>query len=98
MIEAVQRIKQFERQVMWRLRWVALQDAIAWSLLFAGLLSAALILYIRLKPIEFHRWIAVGGVLAGAIAVMLIRWFRGRAAESDAAFAIDEVLGLEDRM
>src|SRR5258706_10058127 len=98
MIEAVQRINQFERQVMWRLRWAALQDAMAWSLLLISLPSVALILYIRLKPIEFHWWIAVSGIFAVATAALLTRWIRARATEGEAAFAIDEILGLEDRM
>src|SRR6185503_11431717 len=98
MTEAVQRIKQFERRVMWRLRWFALQDAMAWSLLLSGLVSAAIVLYIRLKPVEFRWWIAGGSIFTVVTAVLLTRLFLSRATEREAAFAIDEVLGLEDRI
>jgi hypothetical protein len=98
MIEAVRRIKQLERQVMWRLRWVALQDSMASSLLFTGLVSAAFVLYIRLKPIEFHWWIAVSAIFTVVTGVVLTRWLLARPTEREAAFAIDEILGLEDRI
>ncbi len=98
MIEAVQRIKQFEGQVMWRLRWVALQDAMAWSLLLTALPSAAFVLYIRLKPVEFHWWIAVSAIFTVVTGARLTRWLVARATEGEAAFAIDEILGLEDRI
>ena len=98
MIEAVERIRDFERRVMWRLRWAALQDAMARSLLFTGLLSVAVVLYIRLKPIEFHWWIAVGTIFAAISAVLLLRWLLTRTTEGEAAFTIDEILGLEDRI
>ena len=98
MTEAVQRIKQFERRVMWRLRWFALQDAMAWSLLLSGVVSAAIVLYIRLKPVEFRWWIAGGSIFTVVTAVLLTRLFLSRATEGDAAFVIDEVLGLEDRI
>src|SRR5436190_19005867 len=98
MIEAVERIKEFERRVMWRLRWAALRDAMARSLVITGLLSVFLVLYVRLKPIDLHWWIAVTTILAAVTAVLVLRWLLARATERDAAFAIDKILGLEDRI
>ena len=44
MNEAAAKLRSFERAVMWRQRWLALQDAATLALLSAGLIAAALVL------------------------------------------------------
>lgn len=98
MIEAGQKIREFERRVMWRKRWLALQDRLALALTVGGLLSAAFVLYVRLRVVDFPVWAiaaAVFGVIAAALGVL---WYATRAREREAAFLIDEALGLEDRV
>ncbi len=91
-------IKRFERKVMQRERARSLIDHLALVLLIAGIASASIVLYIRLRPAEFSIWkiiVMVFGPLALAAGV---RWFVTRARERDAAFKIDRALDLDDRI
>ncbi|MCI0488391.1 MAG: hypothetical protein L0229_17515 [Blastocatellia bacterium] len=88
---------RFERRVARRMRALALQDILALALLIGGILSAAAVLYIRLRPLQTSVWAAAAIVMGVATALALVRWFAKRATERDAAFEIDRALALEDR-
>jgi hypothetical protein len=96
--EAIRRIKQLETRVLRRKRGLALQDAMALSLLISGLLSTAIIIYIRLRPVELRWWIGVAVTLLTVTAILVIRWLMTRATAEEAAFVIDDRLDLEDRI
>jgi hypothetical protein len=92
------RITRLNRQVMWRKRLIALQRYVAVALLSGGLVSAALVLYTRLRPVEFPAWALAVAVMLAALALALLLWARKWATEREAAFFIDERLELEDRI
>jgi hypothetical protein len=96
-MEAISKIHSFARKVMWRRRLLALQDTLALGLLTGGLISAALIFYIRWKAIQTPVWVVVLVVFGAALAALLTRWSLSRSNENDAGFLIDEALDLEDR-
>ncbi|HKQ07426.1 MAG TPA: hypothetical protein VJ464_20035 [Blastocatellia bacterium] len=97
MNEAATKLQHFERAVMWRRRWLALQDHLALALLASGLIAAALVVLSRLQIARLH-WsveilaaVAVTGLLAW-------RWHQKRATGKEAAFLIDKAFALEDRV
>jgi hypothetical protein len=96
--DAINRIQQFETRVLSRKRWLGLQDAVALSFLVAGLLSAALVIYTRLRPLELRWWIGPAAILTAVTAIVMIRFLLTRATATEAAFAIDECMNLEDRL
>ena len=49
MNEAAAKLLSVERAVMWRKRWLALQDHLALALLATGLMAAALVVLSRLR-------------------------------------------------
>src|SRR5919205_2304915 len=96
MNEATAKLQAFERAVMWRRRWLALQDRLALALLASGLVSAALVLLSRLQIVRLH-WsveMAASLIVFGAFA---LHWHRTRATGKEAAFLIDREFTLEDR-
>src|SRR5215210_1720683 len=92
------KIERFERQVMWRKRLLALQDRLAVAVLAGGIIAAALVVYIRLRPLAVSAGIIAAAVMAATVLAALALWFRARASRRDAAFLIDESLDLEDRV
>jgi len=98
MIEAERRLGRIEREVMWRQRLIALVDEIARALLVVGPLSAAILLYFRLRAPLMPIWILFAAIFSVAAAVSLARWARRFATGQDAAFLIDSRLKLEDRV
>jgi hypothetical protein len=98
MSEAVSRIGRLERRVMWRRRLLSLQDRLAMSTAIGGILAAALVFLVRMRALQIPVWALVLGVLGLSTTAALARWFFSRADEQDAAFLIDESLGLEDRV
>jgi hypothetical protein len=96
-MEAISKIQNFARGVMWRSRLLALQDTLALGLLAGGLISAALIFYIRWKAIQTPVWIVALVVFSAVFGALLTRWSSSCASENDAGFLIDEALKLEDR-
>jgi hypothetical protein len=96
-MEAVNKIQSFARSVMWRRRLLGLQDTLALGLLVGGLISAALIFYIRWKAIQTPVWIVALVVFSAVLGALLTRWSMSRGNEQDAGFLIDDVLSLEDR-
>src|SRR5690349_5437035 len=97
MSEAAAKIQGFERAVMWRKRWLALQDAAALALLSAGLITATLILLSRLQVVRLH-WSVVTAAVVVVMGLAAWRWHRTRATEKEAAFLIDSTFALEDRV
>jgi hypothetical protein len=98
MMEAASSLKQFERQVMWRKRLLALQDRAALVILVGCVASAAFVLAARLKEGGRVQWAILIGILGAAVVAILSNWVTTRASEREAAFAIDDTLGLEDRV
>jgi len=97
MNEAAAKLQTFERAVMWRRRWLALQDRIALALLASGLVAAALVVLARLQVVRLHWSFEIVAVItiAGGLAW---HWHRRRASGKDAAFLIDRAFNLEDRV
>jgi hypothetical protein len=81
-----------------RKRLLSLQDNLAIAVLAGGLMAAAAILYIKLRPLEMSVWIVASSMLGGALALLAVRWFLTRVSESSVSFEIDRRLGLEDRI
>ncbi|MEK6324910.1 MAG: hypothetical protein AABN33_24980 [Acidobacteriota bacterium] len=98
MNEGVAKIVRLERRVMWRRRLLSLQDGLALSLAIGGIIAAGLVLLVRLRPFHIPVWAVIIGALGLSLGAALTRWFFTRAHERDAAFLIDESLGLEDRV
>jgi hypothetical protein len=98
MSDAALNIKQFERQVMWRKRLLALQDRIALAILMSCVVAAGFVLLARLKEGGSILWAVVIAVLAVELGAFLVNWMMTRANERDAAFVIDDRLELEDRV
>ncbi|HVF88847.1 MAG TPA: hypothetical protein VNH22_02195 [Blastocatellia bacterium] len=97
-MEAGQKIREFEQRVMWRKRLLAMQDRFALLLIIGGLLSAALVLYVRLRAIDVSTWAIAAAVFGIVTAVLGALWYMTRARGRDAAFLIDAALELEDRV
>jgi hypothetical protein len=98
MSEAASSLKQFERQVMWRRRLLALQDRLALAVLISCVVAAAFVLLARLKEGGRVPWAILTGIFAVELAAFSVNWMMTRANEREAAFVIDEKLGLEDRV
>jgi hypothetical protein len=98
MSEAALSLKQFERQVMWRRRLLALQDRLALAVLISCVVAAAFVLLARLKEGGRVPWAILTGIFAVELAAFSVNWMMTRANEREAAFVIDEKLGLEDRV
>src|SRR5258705_181561 len=96
-MEAISKIHDFARNVMWRKRLLALQDAFAMGLFGGGLISAGLIFYIRWKAIQSPVWLVALVVFSAVFGALLTRWSISRGNENDAGFLIDKLLNLEDR-
>ena len=92
------KIIRLERRVMWRKRLLSLQDGLVLAVMMGGLMAAALVLLVRLKPIGLPSWTVVVGAMSLSIAAAMIRSFLTRASVSDSAFLIDESLKLDDRV
>ena len=98
MSEAEAKIVRLERSVMRRKRLLSLQDGLVLAVMMGGLMAAALVLLVRLRPIGLPSWTVIVGAMSLAFAAVLIRSFLTRASVSDAAFLIDESLKLDDRV
>jgi hypothetical protein len=98
MSEAASSLKEFERRVMWRKRWLALQDRIALAILVSSVVAAAFVLLARLKEGGRVPWAILAGIFAVEAGAFLFNWVRTRAGERESAFAIDDTLELEDRV
>jgi hypothetical protein len=98
MSEAKAKIVRLERSVLWRKRLQSLQDGLVLAVMTGGLMAAALVLLVRLRPIGLPSWTVIVGAMSLAFAAALIRSFLTRASGSDAAFLIDESLKLDDRV
>lgn len=97
-MESQLKIEEFERQVMWRKRILALQDCVAIGLLAGGIVSAALVVYARLRPLQVPAWILASAVISASLLAAIGFWFFNRAKRREAAFLIDSSLDLEDRV
>ncbi|HKA19376.1 MAG TPA: hypothetical protein VKN18_13885 [Blastocatellia bacterium] len=91
-------IIRMKRSVSMRTRLLALQDNLALTFIIAGLVGAALLLFISLRPIEIDRWVIILGVVIVSAAVALIRWEFSKRRNPDASFLIDSRFALEDRV
>ncbi len=98
MIDAVQRIKRFQRSVRLRSRLLSLRDAVSFSLTLAFLIITPLIVAAKLRLVDFPIWIVIAAVCLPSIGVALIRWATSLATEDESAFLIDQSLELDDRM
>lgn len=98
MTEAASSLKQFERQVMWRKRLLALLDRFALAILISCVVAAAFILVARLKEGGRVPWGILAAIFAVEAGAFLSNWIVTRAGEREAAFAIDGALELEDRV
>ncbi|MBI3651153.1 MAG: hypothetical protein HY231_08920 [Acidobacteria bacterium] len=96
-MDSLIKLNDFARRVMWRARWLALQDALAWSLGAGGFIAAALIFYIRWQAIQTPVWLVALVVFAALFGAFITRWSINRTNSTDAGFLIDEQLNLEDR-
>jgi hypothetical protein len=97
MNEAAAKLRGVERAVMWRKRWLALQDHLALALLAIGLMAAALVVLSRLRIARLH-WSLEIVMLVTVAAALAWRWHRRRATDKEAAFLIDQTFALEDRV
>src|SRR5438270_3970144 len=97
MNDAAAKLQTFERAVMWRRRWLALQDRVALALLASGLVAAALVVLSRLQIVQLHGSLEIVAVIT-AIGGLAWHWHRGRATGKEAAFLIDCTFALEDRV
>jgi hypothetical protein len=97
MNEAAEKLQTFERSVMWRRRWLALQDRLALALLVSGLIAAAFVVLARLQVVRLPWAFEIVAIItvAGGLAW---HWHRRRATAKDAAFLIDRAFDLEDRL
>jgi len=91
-------IIRMKRSVLMRIWLLALRDNIAMALIIGGMVGAALLLFIRLRPIEINRWVIILSVAIVSIAVALIRWEFLKRRNPDAVFLIDSTFALEDRV
>lgn len=98
MNDAVARIVEFERRVMWRKRLVSLQDSFVMAIAAGGVLAAGVALLVRLGKVNTPVWIVIAGALGASLAATLTRWFTTRASTQDVALLIDRAYGLEDRL
>ena len=97
MSEAAAKLRGLEHAVMWRRRWLALQDRLALALLAGGLGFAALVLLSRLGVVRIH-WTIKAGAMVILLVAFLYHWRRTYENGRDAAFLIDRELNLEDRV
>lgn len=97
MNEAAAKLQTFERAVMWRRRWLALQDRVAFALLVSGLIAAAFVVLARLQVVRLHWAFEIVAVITVAVGLAW-HWHRRRATAKDAAFLIDRAFDLEDRL
>src|SRR5215216_1233985 len=98
MTEAASIIKRFERQVMWRMRLLTLLDRLALMILVSCAVSAAFVLFARLTEGGRVYWAILVIFFAAESSALLFNWIKNRAGERESAFAIDNRLGLEDRI
>jgi hypothetical protein len=84
--------------VMWRKRLLSLQDGLALAVTIGGLIAAALVVLVRLRPITMPLWAVIIAPMSLSFGAVLTRCFFARERESDAAFLIDESLKLDDRV
>ncbi|HWP43859.1 MAG TPA: hypothetical protein VNO14_11520 [Blastocatellia bacterium] len=98
MSESARSIDRFKRRVLLRKQLLSLQDHLAIAAAAGGLLAAASVFYVKLRPLEARAPVVALVVLAAVAAAALGRWLMARAGEEDAAFEIDRRLGLEDRI
>ncbi|MEW6129874.1 MAG: hypothetical protein AB1757_22730 [Acidobacteriota bacterium] len=96
-MEAVEKINQLARNVMWRRRLLALQDALVLGIIIAGFLSAAVVVYLRWQLLNTPIWLIVAAIFTAVSIGLLIKWRLAFKDENDAGFLIDESLSLEDR-
>ncbi len=96
-MESVLRIQELARQVMWRKRWLALQDSLALGVLLAGLCAAGLVLYVKAQALQTPVWLVVTSVFVLSLGALAIRWQVKGGSEKEAGFLIDGALALEDR-
>jgi len=98
MSEAVAKIVGLERRVMWRWRLLSLQDRLAVAAAIGSIIAAVLVLLVRVRALHMPVWALVLGAFGLSTTAALALWFFNRVHERDAAFLIDESLGLEDRV
>jgi hypothetical protein len=96
MIDSATAIKNFERRVIRRELMLSAFDHLAAVLLIGGIISAALALYIRLRPADLSVWKITFAVFGIVTILAAARWALTRRRE--AAFKIDRALRLEDRI
>src|SRR5437868_7423972 len=97
MNDAAAKLQTFERAVMWRRRWLALQDRVALALLASGLIAAAFALLSRLQIVRLH-WVVEIVAVITVMGALAWHWHRTRATGKEAAFLIDHEFALEDRL
>src|SRR4051812_16959818 len=97
MNEAAAKLQSFERTVMWRRRWLALQDRVALALLASGLIAAAFVVVSRLQIVRLHWSVEIVAVIT-VTGVLAWHWYRTRATGKEAVFLIDREFALEDRL
>jgi len=91
-------IIRIKRSVLMRTRILSLQDNLILALIIGGLVGAALLLFISVRPIELNRSVILLGVVIISAAVALIRWELERRRNPDAVFLIDSTFELDDRV
>jgi hypothetical protein len=97
MNDAAAKLQSFERAVMRRRRWLALQDRAALALLASGLIAAAFVVLSRLQIVRLHWSVEIVAVIT-VIGALAWHWYRTRATSKEAAFLIDHEFALEDRL
>ncbi|MEN3332153.1 MAG: hypothetical protein V7641_1518 [Blastocatellia bacterium] len=97
MNDAAAKLQTFERAVMWRRRWLALQDRVALALLASGLIAAAFVVLSRLQIVRVHWSLEIVAVIT-VMSALAWHWHRRRATGKEAAFLIDRTFALEDRL
>jgi hypothetical protein len=97
MSDAALKIADFERQVMKRKRWLALQDRLALAIPISCAAAAAIILFARMREGGAISWPLLAAILIIEFFGFAYHWRKTRATGREAAFLIDNKLELEDR-
>ena len=98
MNEAEATIVTLERRVMWRQRFLLLQDLLTLAFVIGLLVAAVFVAIVRLRPLSTPVYPVLIGIAGILIVALLIRWVGNRASRSTAASSIDSSMNLDDRI
>ena len=97
MSEAVLKLNQLVHNVARRKNLLRLQDALVLAFAIGAVAAALLVVYVKWRVLQTPLWLVVIAVFVMTFAALLVRWWMKRTDETEASFAIDDALQLEDR-